>query len=570
MKKSFQLLIILLLVSLGLVVAGGASVAYSGSQVTVEELNSFGDKSAAEGIQLSIPVGCFEDRLTWLVEYAPEENSEAVSEVGFSSRANDDRWRLGGPEPVEIQISVTGNDGHNRYFFEKEEKDGDFLAEWDELKAVYDTLPVNELMAEPSNYFRRVCKLRCLNDYYDYYPLFVEGIITQRDDLFGVKIGKQPGLLGGMWIIGSMKEYESNTSFQDYGYWVEAEKSEDPVKNLCRGIKYRLWPEYPQKAYVGVSVDYKNQQIWQYVCEMVKDGAWESYNESPVDKPVETHSVSEMTDTDIYYAVDLRLKPSGRPRAETFEAGYGVWRIGYRVVKEKTEMKIRFTEAEPEMIHAINPEETLLEMVLSENREELYVFTAKDGLCYMTIVDLQEKQETQRLTLMSYDPELMPSMHDVILSENVVLPVLITQKWGETSNERKMAVVATGDNGEYRLQFVIDRAADINDPAYQYQRSTYWKEATLWERDLISVAVAYQNGKLAMVYSLTNSYGNNAGGWESQRPCSFWVAVYDEDGLEYAADYRVSLGISEYELGAERDNICEIRDDVEIGISWGD
>ena len=147
---------------------------------------------------------------------------------------------------------------------------------------------------------------------------------------------------------------------------------------------------------------------------------------NPVDKPVETHSVSEMTDTDIYYAVDLRLKPSGRPREETFEAGYGVWRIGYRVVKEKT----------------------------------------------------------------------------------------------------------------------------------------------LWERDLISVAVAYQNGKLAMVYSLTNSYGNNAGGWESQRPCSFWVAVYDEDGLEYAADYRVSLGISEYELGAERDNICEIRDDVEIGISF--
>lgn len=135
---------------------------------------------------------------------------------------------------------------------------------------------------------------------------------------------------------------------------------------------------------------------------------------------------------------------------------------------EETKDKKAITAAYRKRVTQVNPEEILLEMVLSENREELYVFTAMDGLCYMTIVDLQEKQETQRLKLMSYDPELMPSMHDVILSENVVLPVLITQKWGETSNERKMAVVATGDNGEYRLQFVIDRAADIIDPAYQY------------------------------------------------------------------------------------------------------
>lgn len=561
MERRYILLTILFAVSAVLVAMGISDLSRAGSQVVVEEINSFGDKSAMEGLKLSIPVGCFEDRLNWETQVVFGESTEVASEVSFTPWAQDNYWGLSKPEPVEIKISVTGNDGHNSYLFHKETPDGDFLAEWNELKAVYDAVSEGGDKLDPS-YYETDGQL-CLNDYYEYYPLFVKGEVTYIDELFGVN-------LLGIRITGNFNENEIVTCFQDYGYWVEAEKSDDPIKNLCRGIKYRLWPEYPQNAYVTVEWDDKTQTIWSYVCEMVKKGAWESYNKPSVANPVETYSVSEMSDSDLYYAVDLRLNSGGRPRAETFEEGYGVWRIGYQVAKEKTEMKIRFTEAEPEMIYEMDPEERLVDMVLSENQEELYVFTAKDGICYMAAVDLKDSKETQKVEIATYHSDLIPSICNVFQSENVVAPMLAAGKWGEESSEEKIAVITVDETGKYEPQYVIHKDVDTDSPAYQYQRETYRKYATLWERDAVSVELAYDDGKLAMVYSLTNSYGSNAGGQDGQRPGRFWVAVYDETGVIYAADYQISQAIAEHSKISDRSDICEIRDDVVIGISWGE
>ena len=56
---------------------------------------------------------------------------------------------------------------------------------------------------------------------------------------------------------------------------------------------------------------------------------------------------------------------------------------------EETKDKKAITAAYRKRVTQVNPEEILLEMVLSENREELYVFTAKDGLSVSEISILE-------------------------------------------------------------------------------------------------------------------------------------------------------------------------------------
>jgi len=184
---------------------------------------------------------------------------------------------------------------------------------------------------------------------------------------------------------------------------------------------------------------------------------------------------------------------------------------------------------------------------------------------------------TQKLELFAFDPEVTPKIDDVIQGDNVIVVRMTEEIPIGVVREAKievMAVVASEGEGRYETKFVIDKAEDLEDEAYQYLESTYWWEGiyktTHWARDPVSMEVAYHDGKLAMVYSLTNSYGSKAGGWEQFGAGCFWLTVYDETGVVYAADYRMSQGMTEYRSEYQEENICDIRDDIEIGISWGE
>ena len=468
MKKSFSVLIILLLVSLGLVVVGGASLAYSGSQVTVEELNSFGDKSAAEGIRLQIPVGCLDARLNWNTEYKVGDESAIASVINYYQKAQADKWRL--REEDAARLDITTNYG-----------------------SFYQGGTLN---------------------YKYYYTLSVSGTVILKNEptayLYRPTVWPSKG-----------NEYIEIKCFDVYSVGTTEEASEYPEKNLCRGIGYR---------------------------------ASEPNN-------VSAYSVSEATDTDLYYAVDLRLKDGGRPAADIFESGYGVWRIGYQVREEKETVSLEFTEKTQEFICEIDPEEMLLEIAVSEDENDLYVITARNGMCYLSVIDLEGTRPEQKLELMTYDEESTPKIYHVFLGENVVAPRLVGGK---------MAVVAANESGMYEFQFVMDKAKNDAEPTTAYLVENYGKNITHWDRAPVSVEMACKDGKLAMVYSLTNSYGNFGGDRKNYRIGCFWLAIYDETGLVYAGEYGMSQGIGEVMSGRERTDMCEIQDNIEIGISWGE
>lgn len=462
MRKSLRISIILLIVMLCLVAVGAASLGKTATQVTVEELNSFGDKSAAEGIQLSIPVGVLDGRLSWTTEYAVGSEIDTESAFRLYQQEQTDRWRLDDKDKPRIEIAIYGT-----------------------------SLQYDNSM--------------------EFYSLSVKGIVVQKHRL------KNRQYNDGRFV----PEYEEFTAFSNARHWVNAQPSGNPEENLCRGMAYK-----------------------------VNTGS-----------PVVAYSVSEATDRNLYYAVDLRLKEGGRPSAEIFEEGYGVRRIGYQVKEINGEVKLALTENMPELVCEIDPQEALLKITVSEDEKYLYVFTAKEQTCYLSVIDLEEKKPEQKLELITCDVEGIPEILRVFVGENVVAPMLA---------EGKMAVVASDENGEHELKFVVDKELDEKEIAVEYLRDRYGKTITHWERAPVSVEMASKDGKLAIVYSLTNSYGTIGGGLDEFRTGYFWLGVYDETGIIYAGEYGMSQGIGEFISGRDSAEMCEIRDDVEIGISWGE
>ena len=562
MRRQLGILIILLAVSFGLVTAGVVKLEKTAKQVTVEEINRFGDKSAAEGLHLSLPVGVLDGRLSWNTEVVigQEALAETVHQRNWS--AKQDVWRLSEEEGASINIDIYGNESINESYFIKNNQGEGYFIEAAELSEIYEAVEEGSL-PEETNYHKVFRKTVMINDVYEFYPLFVEGIVTERN-LYreAVLNGDVPATMM------NEREYTDTVCFSDYGYWPDTAISEGPVKNLCDGIKYRLWPEYPLPIEATVYKNLETDYIESFSCQPLLEETWVEEFGSSVGKKVLAYSVSEATETDIYYAVDLRLRGGGRPRAETFESGYGVWRIGCRVYDEQGSMVMEFTETVPELICEIDPEEMLLELVCSEDQKEMYLFTARDGVCFLSVIDLQAKIVAQKMEIFRGDPQGLLEIKSVIKGEKLLI-VQITEEIPEEiireSEVDVMVVVAADNDGMYEAKFAMDRAEEFETEAYRYLEDTYWS-VTHWTREPVSVEAAFQDGKLAMVYSLTNSYGNDAGSKTQLGTGCFWLAVYDETGMIYAGDYRISLGMTEY----EQEEICDIRDDVEIGISWGE
>jgi hypothetical protein len=72
----------------------------------------------------------------------------------------------------------------------------------------------------------------------------------------------------------------------------------------------------------------------------------------------------------------------------------------------------------PELVCEINPQEALLKITVSEDEKYLYVFTAKEQTCYLSVIDLEEKKPEQKLELITCDVEGIPEILRVFVGEN--------------------------------------------------------------------------------------------------------------------------------------------------------
>ncbi|MBQ8815361.1 MAG: hypothetical protein IJZ85_12800 [Lachnospiraceae bacterium] len=510
MKKSFKLLIILLLALLAFVAVGSKALTDSAEMVTVEERASFGDKAEAKGLRINIPVrsnmgyrGLGRSYLRWDTDFVLDGAVKTQVTLSIQNNGVSDFASY-----LDSGIYISTDVDADTYTLDAEEEMPNGL------DAVYQEIASDTKVKSPWQ------RLVCFNDYYDKYPLLVE-----------------------LYIDG--QRYVS-----EFGYWAGAEGADDGIVSIGKSIDMNLQPEYLYTAQVSARKDAKGK-ILAYHCTTYRASAG-------------VFSASDVTDTDIYYGADVRSLDGGRPK-EIIGDGYGIWRIGYALAESKVEEQVTkaiwFTESEPKLIWPMEKDDILLDIVISEDQQELLLFTGVDGMCVLTVIDVETLQELQRLELMEYEvsSEYMPEISHVFRTENAVVPLL---------TEGKLAVVSKAETGEYTLEFVLDKDLDRQEEAITYIEEKHGEKTTLWNRKPATIEMDWHDGKLAMVYALTNDHGSGRGGYLNEQPCAFWVAVYDQSGMIYGGEYYLSQGVGEY---CDHGNkISEIQVDVRMGIHWSE
>ena len=508
MKRGLGVFVILLVFLLGAVNIGIGKMMDSAETVTVEEGVSFGDREQIKGLQIRIPIRTImgyrsrESHLLWDAKITMDEIFVGESTVTLDLKRN-----------YGLNPTLRGDDGIR------------ISTKVSEITAVLTAETMNGLEAVCNDFFETADitgtwgSIVRFNDYFDKYPLLVE-------------------------VYFDGQKYDG-----EFGYWAGAEGADDGIANIGKSIDMNLLPQYPYSVQLFAETDALGNII-NCRCNTYR------MNASVV-------SVSDVTDTDIYYGADVRSTDGGRPE-EIIGEGYGIWKIGYELVEAKadgqTGKTVLFTEPVPKLFWPLEKTATLLEMCISEDQREMLLFTGEDGKCVLSVIDLTTGREHQRLELMEYDASSeVPEISHIFQAENVVAPFFAKDK---------LFVVSRNDTGEYGLEFMIDRNSSGQKDAESYITDKHGEDVFLWNRHPATVEIAWQDGKLAMVYALTNAHGSGKGSYQSEQPCGFWVSVYDQSGQLYGGEYYLSQGIGEY---LNRGNkITDIRADARMGVHWNE
>lgn len=302
-----------------------------------------------------------------------------------------------------------------------------------------------------------------LRDYYEFYPL--EGYL----DLPALREN------GGTPLVG---EYEPIRSFFRV-----------PVQNDVR-------------ATVTVRRD-SNAQV--YNCDFNLTGdVWNLW----------TNSVVAGDDT-VYFALSFRTENGGVVDTSQIPGGVGIYRLS--VAEEPVSLK---------MVFPLDPADAVCDLHLSADGQRLLLTTIEDGVCYLTIIDLETMTALQKLPVLE-DVEDGGFVSAYYQDDFLMLQFSADQ-------QRRFAVIAAPETGDYTVALRGDLDAD--DGAWQgYEGGT----AMDFNGDALVIAAPW---------------------YEGIAPRGFWLSVYGADGLRYSGQYASSLMSGQPEDTVSSDHTCMFTD----------
>lgn len=190
--------------------------------------------------------------------------------------------------------------------------------------------------------------------------------------------------------------------------------------------------------------------------------------------------------------------------------GYGI----YLIPVEKLENGyLKALTEHIEVVYHVDEDDTVYLMELSEDKSKIYLITVEDGYYYLTVISVDDFTEIQKIRLFEYDNEDL--LTDAYFDEEYC--VFFTS-WDN------FYVYGVNGNGLYEFAFTSSLTFPTTDEdKYKYMNS--------W-----NLKIAYDGSRIAFV-----DYGIGEYGYDTPQ---FRVAVYDETGLTYYAEYDSSLCVS--------------------------
>lgn len=484
MRKSMGVFIVLLVILISMTAVSFAAVDQTGYEVEIDEETLYGDKLAAEGVVLEIPVG-MNFRLFWETLYTVGEKHTPQTEVwlkpaghhelvdGIGNRFTLEMYSGGGSTTTgNMNLDVAAPYGMEIPFMEVAER------------------------TEPGESHTERIRYR---DYQEYYP-FVASVVIDFQECVG--------------------EDRDSRADQDA---------------FLGEIKIPI----PEDCYIDITIR-KNE-----------DGGVCEYDYNMIDgRLARLDTFHVVTDEAMYYVVDVRhWEDDGREvPVEGMENWYGIYKMNYRIVKNGD---LKMVEPDLKNIERVIPLDTdvrLLDMKTSEDGSKMLLFTAEQDVSYLNVIDFETLETVKRIELFPAEDEVISI--EVINKDGFL--VWIAKNYLMASDYR-IAILTEPEIGRYDLEFT----------------GALWPEEVREKlgslhTSLREIAVDYDGEKLAIIYPQPYYYRHER--QNEKGTCLFWLMVYDESGMLYLGEYAASQGIGE-DYGSA---YCNIRDDVMMGVNWGE
>lgn len=158
-------------------------------------------------------------------------------------------------------------------------------------------------------------------------------------------------------------------------------------------------------------------------------------------------------------------------------------------------------------VYPLDSEVTVKHLSVSDDESKLLVFTLEKDSTYLTVIDIATMTELQKLRITDDDSYIISEYENFIALNGF----------------ESLSVIEIGADGQYRLAFTVPKQTDINKSAQILSDQTQ---------------MAFDGDRLVMIYYL---YEPRYGAVEI---CGFSMAIYDQTGLVYYAEYKSSLSVN--------------------------
>lgn len=516
MKKSFVLLIALVLLAVTIVYYGQTSVMAEADQVQITEQVLYGDKSVVEGVTLQMK-NHYQYQMFWDTTYVLGEQPEALTDYTFYQERNYSYsyWYYG---------TVNFEDESIRVF--------DWTEDIAEEQLIGIELAAFELYetAEPGE---RSEQLFYLKDYMEYYPfsVFISGDFDTQKDIEQLYVDMSEPELKSELLYAKGTELEMVEKKQK---WLETfqEFFQIPIIDTEACVIAMEKDEDGQLTGWGVSTTGGGSGTGNM--EIPEMPNYEDYDSFPF------YTYSTVSDGDAYFTFGTRSYQDVVVDTSQIPGGYGIYHFPYDAEKN---------EIYPEklkMVYALDPNVRVYDLTRDARGEHLLLFTEEDNGIYMSVIDIGTMTLENKLIVsdLGEDDTFYGIKHYSLFEDYMVVVTygeIVVLSIDETGIYKKELTVEE----EVFNQFSIDENGDTliagADTAYDWDG----------ERLLFS----------NYIYNVNGYNGSN-----------FYVAVIDNSGILYFAVYNTSLQttVSYDSQGYPNYNYphcCPVEDNA-ITISW--
>lgn len=212
---------------------------------------------------------------------------------------------------------------------------------------------------------------------------------------------------------------------------------------------------------------------------------------------------SAITEDTCYFTFNTRTNKDKIVDTSQMPQGYGVYAFEFDA--ENGEIAID----EMRNVFPLNPEDYVLDIKLDEQQENLLIFTEDGGTRVLTVIDRKTYEQKQQFTYAMEAEE-----HHVYIYEDFMV---IRYAW------EKFAVLKREADGTYRHEIFVD--------------STKYDDTMLSDMYGYGEMVFDWNGETLL---MSDAKMNDEEDYYSQN-CGFYLAAFDENGLQYYGEYDSSL-----------------------------